>query len=1794
MVSDTDSLNSQYPFVAISPVNGDSVIVYRQYNFDGSLWGISASLYGADGTAKKTNWRVNTQVTQTQTYPSVAYRPDGKFIVVWVDLKDTEQVKGKIYDADGYNPTDEIVISEDGNTDQPGVVSLSDNKMVVVWVRNHEKIYVRIVNEDGSMSGQQMLVNNALARTNYHTRISKFTDIDEVVVAFYSSYDTYGSRLDSEGNEVNYYGKMVNNQGKRPTIVAYSSDDIQLFATKKTNEFFAQEWTDGISGTSLIIDTNTNYGSADRGRDNIAVSSWLFNATDIRSMVLTKTNAPVSSAFDVSQTTGSKEVYIAADDVQYSITWESDTTIYWAKYELKYPKYVSGLGGLLLDENEAFDFTFAFEDPEAIGITFTLTDANGDTPPSWIHHDGSTSTEIYGTAPDITGCEETFNFKVTTSKSCQITETKEFSITVDDADPIVDQGIPNQTVAALTTGWSFTFNADAFSNVGALSYSAKLANGDELPSWLDFEDLNAREFTGDVPDQCEEILVIRVTATDDCSQIATTDFQLTVANTAPYNTKGLVDQSRVVDNTYEYIFDSGTYADDEGKSLAYTSDHLVGGGSFPAWLHFSEGGTKWYGDIPQEQCQEDFNVEIEVDDGCTIHTDSYTLSVTNQALTHPVQLDNQPTQANTLFEYTFDLGCFTDPEGLPLTYEAKLSTNDDPLPDWLKFEESNPRQFNGTVGAGECDGTKYVVKVVASDGCQANDVSGTYEIAITNNAPQQNDFIPNQEVHTNQLYTYTIPNTYFSDPEGVALTYEAQLNNGDPLPDWLKFEEDNPRQFKGTVDVGECENTPYNIDVTVSDGCQDNDVTENFVLTIRNDPPVKNIALLEGQVATTNQNYNYEFDDSHFSDPEGVTLAYEASLDDGTDLPGWLSFDGNFKQFSGKPYKTECDGEYYNIKVNASDGCDVAQDVFTITIENQVPTKNKGIPDQIVHNNKANYQYLIEENTFSDPESVELTYEAESDDDDTDLPDWLSFDKVNTKFYADRVPGDLCNGQYFLLKVIANDTCSAANGIFRITISNDPPYVQTALQDKTQAVNSHFSYVFNSDSFVDPEGVELTYTAELDSGEELPTWLSFNKKKRTFSGDIPEDTECNTSWDIKVTANDSCNSVSDVFKLTVSDDPPYVHEPLINQTNYAANPFKYQFLSTSFVDPENVQLDFEAELYGSAQALPSWLSFDSASRTFSGDVPDDQCQELLHIKVTAKDACTFVESDFFLNLTNPIPIDNKILERQRTYTKEAFEYTIPEDAFTNEDGAPLNYTAKRDGDKDLPSWLQFYPDTRTFAIEANDDDRCSYIYEIFVTADDGCNNVTGVFDFELINKSPKLMGTLENRTMNVEDELEYQLPDDLFTDPEKERISLSASLPEDDGREWPDWLKFDESVGKFYGTALSCGRPYEIVVEGQDPCTSVASVSWFLTIQDQPPIKQRDLVNQTFYVKIFNEYTFDEETFKDPDEKDLRYEAKMHDGSSLPSWLKFDSDSRTFTGTPSGCSQIILIDVAAIDPCTTSITTTFQIEIINSPIFVKLGLKDAQQEGNTFFDYTIDGLAFDDEDYEHEDYEYTAEMANGDPLPEWLEFRSNERRFIGDTPNENAEFQIRVYASDNCRSYNVSDTFTIEVTEAAASKDTEDNTALTQGLTVGVILLSIAVVASLFAFVLYRNHLKKKYERLWDGKQEFFTATMPKKSPLDDNNSANDSDVEMKDMKRSSDSSETSSSNHRDQQDLNKQEHFEKKNDDDVKSDIEVSDMSNESDLEDTNTDTSCSDSSLNSTSSNSSKDSSDDTENDI
>nr|WP_244329378.1 Calx-beta domain-containing protein [Tolypothrix sp. PCC 7910] len=404
---------------------------------------------------------------------------------------------------------------------------------------------------------------------------------------------------------------------------------------------------------------------------------------------------------------------------------------------------------------------------------------------------------------------------------------------------------------------------------------------------------------------------------------------------------------------------------------------------------------------------------------------------------------------------------------------------------------------------------------------------GNQQIAA-NQAPTVAQPIADQTATEDTAFTFTIPENTFTDVDaGDILTYSATLENSNALPDWLEFDVAT-RTFSGTPTNSEVGS--LNIKVTATDKAGAK-ATDSFAITVANtnDAPTLQSAIAD-QNATEDAAFSFTIPENTFADVDaGDSLTYSATLENGNPLPNWLTFDAATRTLSGTPTNSEVGT--LNIKVTATDKSGAtATDSFAITVANtnDAPTLASAIADQTATEDTA-FTFQIPADTFSDIDAGDiLTYSAI-------VPSWLTFNATTRTFSGTPGNGDVGTVN---IKVTATDSAGASvEDTFSLTVinTNDAPTVGSAIADQTATTNSLFSFTLPVNTFLDVDaGDSLSYTASLENGSPLPTWLTFNPATRSFSG-TPTLTDVGT-LNIKVQATDTNNaSANDIFAINITN-----------------------------------------------------------------------------------------------------------------------------------------------------------------------------------------------------------------------------------------------------------------------------------------------------------------------------------------------------------------------------------------------------------------------------------------------------------------------------------------------------------------------------------------------------------------------------------------------------------------------------------------------------------------------------------
>lgn len=303
---------------------------------------------------------------------------------------------------------------------------------------------------------------------------------------------------------------------------------------------------------------------------------------------------------------------------------------------------------------------------------------------------------------------------------------------------------------------------------------------------------------------------------------------------------------------------------------------------------------------------------------------------------------------------------------------------------------------------------------------------------------------------------------------------------------------------------------------------------------------------------------------------------------------------------------------------------------------------------------------------------------------------------------------------------------------------------------------------------------------------------------------------------------------------------------------------------------------------------------------------------------------------------------------------------------------------------------------------------------------------------EQMNRAPALGIKISPPDAVQDSEYQFTVPADAFTDPDAgDRLSLIAKLA--DGSPLPTWLNFDSSTGVFSGTPgnTHVGR-LDITLEAKDHFGLSAAQTFSIEVLNvnDAPIVVTPLPAQTLLEDAAFSYTLPENTFLDVDAGDsLSYSATLTDGSALPSWLSFDTATRTFNGTP-GNAEVgsLAISVTATDLAGASAATAFDLSVLNvndTPV-VSTPIQDQSAKQGLAYQYSLPGDTFTDPDV-GDNLSYEVSLDNGDPLPTWLSFDATTLTFAG-TPGggDVGNFSVKVTASDQTGAQ-VADSFIFSV-----------------------------------------------------------------------------------------------------------------------------------------------------------------------
>ena len=411
---------------------------------------------------------------------------------------------------------------------------------------------------------------------------------------------------------------------------------------------------------------------------------------------------------------------------------------------------------------------------------------------------------------------------------------------------------------------------------------------------------------------------------------------------------------------------------------------------------------------------------------------------------------------------------------------------------------------------------------------------------------------------------------------------------------------------------------------------------------------------------------------------------------------------------------------------------------------------------------------------------------------------------------------------------------------------------------------------------------------------------------------------------------------------------------------------------------------------------------------------------------------------------NSPPLLEAAMPHRQINVEDVFSFSFPTNMFVDPEGDTITYSANQAQIADgysaatapyyysdthtlpLPDWIQFDPQTITFSGTNNVLTKTNNIITVAVHAKDAHGENTAVFVFEATNPSPYLNRLLLDQYRSHNESFEYIFASDSFMDLNHDSDELTYTATQSNGDPLPSWISFDGPLRKFSGTTPNVASlVITVKVTAADPWGYADHDTFDYTITNGTPRLTKELEDQEFYIDTAFESIFDSDTFVDPDDDTLTYTATLSDGSALPSWLSFDESLRKFYGTTTSDSSIITIKLIASDPFSAEDSSEFLFRtVVPAPVYHGL-LTDQVAQSSVPWTYTFPTNTFTEEVLTPPDLTYTAELDDGDELPDWLSFDGPTRTFSGTPPSWSDSIDIAVFAK-NIKNASSSDTFELQ------------------------------------------------------------------------------------------------------------------------------------------------------------------------
>ena len=766
-------------------------------------------------------------------------------------------------------------------------------------------------------------------------------------------------------------------------------------------------------------------------------------------------------------------------------------------------------------------------------------------------------------------------------------------------------------------------SADLFVDVDIdddVRLDARLAGGEDLPSWLSFEPSTGLFVAA--PDHAaagDYEVILR--ATDVRGATASTAFELTVTdvNRAPEalwrDADVVFSEDAAAQPTYDL---SRQFRDaDAANALTYkltTED----GGDAPGWLQLAPETGVLSGD-PGVAPDAPLELVVTASDGLTSATIDLTVGVEPAPPVVPLAgadfgfgLEDDVIQGSVL-------GNDVHPDGLPLTAELA----DGPTQGIVSLNPNG--SFVYTPGADFSGQDSFSYRAVADGEASAPAVVELYVVPV-NDAPEivaggsvaVREAFKALELEEGQAASATVDlgsiagslsvPAIFEDVDADELRYSAELDgSAGLLPTgldggaWLAFD---PTTRTFSIQPGANDGGTHTVWLSAEDPAGEQaSFAIPFDVAPQNQAPVildDHVPYEHGATIMEGEVFDLE-PTAHFRDPDADdTIHLEIARANDEALPSWLVFHTGTHELRVTPGAEA--GAFGRIEehnsivltVRAVDeiGATSEPTLLTVTVE-PLPALLEPVELTDVQQPHEGEDFLLKlDGRFRDDPSAVLSLGG-----DTGLPEWLTFDAKEGTFTGTPDNDDVGT---FKVTVEATDAAEHADdALFELAVqnTNDAPVAIGALDDVTVTEGEAVSFTLPATATLFDD-VDLIHGDALTlSAPDAPGWLHFDPSSRTFSDPAAPDVAADETITITVVATDAAGATAEIpFELTIEaiNHAPQLAKKITSAPSATEGQSYYWDLDAElFTDPDGDALSWTVD-------APEWMSFEHDTHTFTG------------------------------------------------------------------------------------------------------------------------------------------------------------------------------------------------------------------------------------------------------------------------------------------------------------------------------------------------------------------------------------------------------------------------------------------------------------------------------------------------------------------------------------------------------------------------------------------------------------------